>query len=89
MLCSRIADEVPAESTVCVMIEQGPFVALFVTQYCCRAILILGSAKNFIQAEKDFPQTIKRGLKNFDYSDALAILYLERNQGKKMLHKSL
>ena len=54
-------------------------------RWCYYAGLILDRAGKFAQAEQVLREAIERGPKNFDYSDALAILYLESGRLEKSL----
>ena len=75
------ANRAQAEAIVRTMSTRDPSVAM----WCCCAGLTLDRAGKLTQAEQALREAIEIGPKNFDYSDALAILYL----GSGRLEKSL
>ena len=79
MLYSRTGEDKKAEAIFRTMSEQDPAAGL--PRY--RLGLILGRMGKFTQAEQALREAIQREPKNFDYSYALAILYLESGQLKK------
>jgi len=81
MLYSRKGDDHNAELTFRTMAEQDPSAGL--PRY--RLGLILGRMGKFTQAEQSLHEAIEREPENFDYSYALAILYLESGQLEKSL----
>ena len=90
MLCSRFADEVQAEAAIRVMIEQGPFVALFGGT----ALLLLwldsdqGRCRKFCPGRKSLTLSDRIRAENFDYSCPAAILYLECSQLKQKVARA-
>ena len=84
MLYSRKGDDHNAELTFRTMVEQDPSAGL--PRY--RLGLILGRMGKFTQAEQSLHEAIEREPENFDYSYALAILYLESGQLEKSLDQT-